>query len=328
MKAFTNDAPKAGGHTEHMASSSTGSPLVGLLKTRFRDIDELAAISGWDVDFRQLDSGCPDIPARLLSGQHINILGAQFNRGFHQRGEAPQGSVTFALPLTGLIDWYGRSVEAPGIVSFNGPAGFDGVSRSGFEVITISIEQRFFERASDVLRLPIPEDFMHQPDRAFLKTTNPVRALRSALLRCLEGANRLESEWRELALVGDLLNALCADGSLEYCGSAPARSRAIASALDIIEAQRHDAITVCEICQQTEVSWRTMDRAFRERFGMGPKAYLKRRRLVGVRADLLSQLRDGRIVDIANRWDFWHMGQFARDYRALFDELPSETVAR
>jgi AraC family transcriptional regulator, ethanolamine operon transcriptional activator len=35
----------------------------------------------------------------------------------------------------------------------------------------------------------------------------------------------------------------------------------------------------------------------------------------------------GTIGDIANTWGFWHMGQFAADYRRQFGELPSETLA-
>ena len=34
-----------------------------------------------------------------------------------------------------------------------------------------------------------------------------------------------------------------------------------------------------------------------------------------------------KIVDIANNWGFWHMGQFATDYKRLFGELPKETIA-
>ncbi len=37
---------------------------------------------------------------------------------------------------------------------------------------------------------------------------------------------------------------------------------------------------------------------------------------------------DLRIADIANRYGFWHMGQFAADYRRMFAELPSETWKR
>jgi hypothetical protein len=28
------------------------------------------------------------------------------------------------------------------------------------------------------------------------------------------------------------------------------------------------------------------------------------------------------------RWSFWHLGRFSSSYRALFKELPSETLKR
>ena len=35
-----------------------------------------------------------------------------------------------------------------------------------------------------------------------------------------------------------------------------------------------------------------------------------------------------RVTDVANEWGFWHLGQFAADYRRHFGELPSETFER
>jgi hypothetical protein len=32
------------------------------------------------------------------------------------------------------------------------------------------------------------------------------------------------------------------------------------------------------------------------------------------------------IADVANRHAFWHMGQFAKYYKTMFGELPSETL--
>ncbi|MCK5375915.1 MAG: helix-turn-helix domain-containing protein, partial [Acidobacteria bacterium] len=32
------------------------------------------------------------------------------------------------------------------------------------------------------------------------------------------------------------------------------------------------------------------------------------------------------VTDVANNWGFWHMGQFAADYRKMFGELPSQTL--
>jgi len=72
---------------------------------------------------------------------------------------------------------------------------------------------------------------------------------------------------------------------------------------------------------------RTLEYVFRNYFDVTPKAYLKSRRLVAVRHELLRSLHSKALInEIANRWGFWHMSQFATDYRRFFGELPSETL--
>ena len=81
-----------------------------------------------------------------------------------------------------------------------------------------------------------------------------------------------------------------------------------------------------EVCRAAGVSWRTLDYAFRERLGVTPKQYLNAIRLNAVRRELRSAGPEVKISDVANRWGFWHMGQFAADYRKHFGELPSELL--
>ena len=51
--------------------------------------------------------------------------------------------------------------------------------------------------------------------------------------------------------------------------------------------------------------------------------YLHALRLNRARRELrLADPDVSRVSDVANRWNFWHMGQFAADYRRLFGELP------
>lgn len=88
------------------------------------------------------------------------------------------------------------------------------------------------------------------------------------------------------------------------------------------------SISVPELCTELQVSRRTLQYAFDRVVGIGPNAYLKILRLNGVRRDLLR--RDARISvqQAASDWGFWHYSQFAKDYRTLFDELPSATAKR
>ena len=62
---------------------------------------------------------------------------------------------------------------------------------------------------------------------------------------------------------------------------------------------------------------------------MSPKTYLTWNRFNRVRRELKKYKKGSvKISDIANAFGFWHMGQFAADYRRLFDELPSETLKK
>ena len=107
------------------------------------------------------------------------------------------------------------------------------------------------------------------------------------------------------------------------------RAQAIARMLEYVDQNRYEDVAVGELCAAIGSSWRTLDRACLERFGIGPKAYLRRARLSGARTQLAASQRGTLLVsDIANKWGFWHMGQFVRDYRKVYGELPSKTLER
>jgi AraC family ethanolamine operon transcriptional activator len=97
-------------------------------------------------------------------------------------------------------------------------------------------------------------------------------------------------------------------------------------ACDYVDAHVANAPSIQDVCHVAGVSWRTVDYAFRDLFGVTPKQYLQATRLDGVHKELRRKGPATKITDIANDWRFWHMGQFAADYRRQFGELPSETL--
>jgi AraC family ethanolamine operon transcriptional activator len=70
-----------------------------------------------------------------------------------------------------------------------------------------------------------------------------------------------------------------------------------------------------------------LHQAFSEIYGISPGTYLYRLRLTSIREKLLSKEAPPRsIKDVAIQHGFMSSGQFARAYRNMFGELPSQTL--
>ena len=86
--------------------------------------------------------------------------------------------------------------------------------------------------------------------------------------------------------------------------------------------------TIVDICRTLGVSERTLQYAFRAYVDMSPLVYLRLRRLNRVRATLrASDPQTTTVTAVAMRFGFLHLSRFALDYKQLFGELPSATLA-
>jgi len=112
--------------------------------------------------------------------------------------------------------------------------------------------------------------------------------------------------------------------------SSAQRIRAIEKFIEYINEFSDDRLTVLDFCKRTNVAKRTLEYATQDRFNTSPKKYLNAHRLNNVKKELRksSSSSTKKIADIANQHGFWHMGQFAKDYKILFGELPSDTLSQ
>ncbi len=308
-----------------MASSGNQELSSTRIGASFRDVAELGRMAGFDLGFRQLDFGPQNVPATLHLGVNTTVACMRFNRAYHQVGVPPTGMLTFGIPICGLRNWFGGSYRASSILPFDVPGGIDGVSDPGFEAFTLSVSEHFVRDVADIFQVPITELLGNPSAQSFIADSEATRLLRGQLLYLFADEQALLSKDVEDELMVALLHAAHTK-TIEDRSSPTHRSLAIARAMAYIEGQEGEALTVRAICGHTGIAMRTLNRAFRERFGIGTKAYVVRHRLSGVRADLLSAEPGVLVADVANRWGFWHMGQFARDYVKTYGELPSETL--
>lgn len=108
-------------------------------------------------------------------------------------------------------------------------------------------------------------------------------------------------------------------------------SRAIRRAVVFCEENAGVPISVADIATAAHTGIRSLQRAFRVEFGMGPMEYVRRVRLQRVRDNLMrirAGTAAGAVTDVALAWGFTHLGRFSQLYREAYGECPSATLGR
>ena len=302
------------------------------------DIDELAGLmDGWDNDWRQLEAGKPQNRVEISAGQHTFIQQIHLSHSIHQRGTAPSQLMTFGFPTSqSIMSWDGRETPCPAMFDFNGTSGYDAVTRREASGVMVSFSKVNIAHIAERLKLPATQLIGSNLPHLLAGENYPLAEFRQYLYGLCDGLSKAKLPYERHLATAELdeelpvrfLTAL-AESKLEpHNLPLKVRQKGLRLAIDFIEANCQDQPSIPDICTATGLSWRSLDRAFKECLGIGPKRYLLNLRLTQVRRQLKSAPPRTKVVDIANDWGFWHIGDFAREYRKMFCESPAESLTR
>ncbi|KAA1189539.1 helix-turn-helix domain-containing protein [Pseudohalioglobus sediminis] len=305
------------------------------ISVRLDSVEELSEVvpgSIWNFDMRQLEAGRAPVAIDAFATTSFLLLKTQLNGRTHQMGELAKDSYTFGLPVRDQapVKFGDREVGSDTITLFDSTEGLDAVSESDFGAFTASFAAEPFEAM--LLRLGLgPEAFRARLGSRHMRVPpGRAQALRVLMLDLLNRSLLSEDvppsllQGLQAQIAEELALAFSASGD-QVADRTKNRSRALRAALHYIHDKLDESITVDELCRASACSISTLERAFRERFGIGPKRYLMAVRLSGVRKALLCSSREESIGDVAARMGFWHMSKLAADYKRMFGELPSHT---
>ena len=104
------------------------------------------------------------------------------------------------------------------------------------------------------------------------------------------------------------------------------KRKLLAKACELMNHQSETPLSIEALCQEIGTSRRTLNYVFQDLMGLSPARYQRALRLNAVRRALRQAKPGTTVQDVASEWGFWHLGQFARDYRQLFGEKPSATL--
>lgn len=298
-----------------------------------RSVDELAENSNFELDFCQLESGEPTIKTKTTILSSVICTEFSINKAFHQQGTLPDGHFSFGF-MQGKSQsrWVGEDIGSAYLIDFNGRCGFDTISDRAFSAKSIHVKKGRLHEIADVLgvdlsnlgamdyALPLRIDpiSMNELQVAIQNAEYLVQAIQHHPLDHVDIVTVEETIYHKLIHCLDISQRR---GSATHSNRLASMRRAI----DFIKSHSRDVYTVTDVCRASATTSRTLERVFREELAVTPKQYMKLVKLTGVRQDLTKLSQEESIKDIALSWGFWHMSQFAQDYKNHFGKLPSQT---
>ncbi|TDN68126.1 AraC family transcriptional regulator [Paraburkholderia sp. BL10I2N1] len=298
------------------------------------DADEQARnLQGWSQTYDQLTAGAFVGTLTELSLEHMHVFCETTSHTLRQSCEVPSDAYWFGVPVRrdvpGRID---ANVIDDGAIAFR-PGGieFELITPAGYEIFGVVVKGEVLRRyAADVEHLGL---IHHLPDTEVVPIGEAHKARLCASLRQIldDGANSgapltgFARDSLQSSVLASLFD-LCAQPHVE-AGAIPTKPRRhwiVSEAREYVLANRERPVGVPELCEKLHVSRRTLQYCFQDVLGMAPATYLRTIRLNGARRELYEAARS--VQDVAAAWGFWHLSQFATDYRKLFGKRPSETL--
>lgn len=298
------------------------------------DVDEFAATqSDWALRYEQLSPG--RFVGRL---QHVQFPGLrlvheQANCATRQQGRLGCGQIGIAMP----IDLLGHAASngqplGPDTLMIGRTEQVDLCLPAGAGLIGVVVDVAELSQWWQHLYGQAPAPWM---ERQLTVTAAPARA---AALRRLHLASLaalavqpegLQDERHVLRLRDELLmfwlGCFPPTVDTDQLATGEARKRVVDRACAVMLAAPEAQVSMLEVCRRVGASPRKLEYCFHSVLGVSPARYLRTLRLNGVHREL-RRAHDGAVHDIAARWGFRHMGEFAAAYRRQFGELPSQTL--
>ena len=304
--------------------------------SHFRDIHVHAAtVQQWSQDYSQLSGGAAESSLTQLTTERCHIFLEQINQRVVQNGVAPRGRMCFALPINvpGSVRMQGRDVDDSSLFFLGGGEEFMFHMPTGMQLLSVTFEREMFEQAlthtaaakdiGALLRQPV----IRVPHQRFADTRQRLLAMFTQALSSETSAGAWEQAFEE-AMLDELLQ-LMTDPACDKQQRSPSSTRSfiVEKCHRLVAAQMTHAPSVSDLCEQLQISRRTLQNSFHAVAETTPLNYLRSVRLNGVRRTLMStQAAQLSIGDAAAQWGFYHLSHFAADYFQLFAELPSQTA--
>lgn len=305
-----------------------------------RDADEQAHnLRGWQQQYDQISDGAFYGRIDEVVMPDLQLFREHTSQALRQQCNVWPDSLWLGLAVQGQeCRINGQTVSSTQLMCRPGNHDFELITPETFDIFGIVIHQQALQRVAEAQQLVLDSQILNRPCRDWsVEKLAHVRYWLGRLLSTGSKASHAGASPVAAALQQDLLIMTVLE-LLQYqqpqqrqLPSHPRRLAVVNQVREYLAAHPGAPLTITELCEQVHVSRRTLQYSFETILGISPLRYWRVLRLNTVRREL-SKVGGGDdalpIACLAARWGFWHPGEFARDYKQLFGESPSQTRLR
>jgi AraC family ethanolamine operon transcriptional activator len=283
------------------------------------DMDQHAlAQKGWSLQYEQLSAGQfrGRIHRVLLPG--VTLLREDTSLALRQRGRLDDSVYGFAMALQDSPDLFFNGQRVPEFAIMCGRGDeVDMTTPPQFTLIALAVERGLLN--------PLWERMYQKPlalwlEKKLVLQTTGVKAGRQSDVQAMRQLrDDILMEW---------LEALPSQVDTSELPTLERRKKLVDHACQLMLGYADEPLSILDVCSRVGTSRRKLNYCFQDVLGTTPIKYLRALRLNHVRRALRQSQQGETIQDIASHWGFWHLSQFAQDYKLLFGELPSDTLSR
>jgi len=297
------------------------------LKGYFTDFDQYnETVKNWDLNYKLLSKSDFSAELHMIFDDNFSLLNEKLIGKIEQKGKTEKGLMVFGiLAKNCTLYWFDKKIGSDTLVIFPKENNYEVISDSNHDAYVLSINKNIF---FDVMKKAgIKKDEKIFNNKAQLLVLN--KEFSSRFINLLEYYlnTNLNNPKKNSALIESITLSL-----VEYFGKAKLKKvpiklnkkdLAIKKAVKLIDKQVDNLFSIPQICALVGVSESTLLIAFKEKYQVSPSDYIKAFRLNKVKQEIYNT-KTITISEIAGKYHFWHMGQFAKDFKKQFGILPSE----
>lgn len=300
------------------------------VKGSFSDFDFFKqVVNDWNLDFNIISKENFKAEFHIFSCEDFLLSRETLQGTIEHKGESPKGYRTIVIPINygNELVWFDKKLAGTEFLIFPEDEKIDAITYDNLDIYLISIREELlieiitqlnYKNCKRIFNGNVRDVFVsegftqifHEKSDLFFNTN-------------FEDEEEQQVKIKEIALL--LLQYLDNTEFTEVKTNVKKQDIALKKSTEIIHSEHGELISVQELGKLSGVSNRTLYNAFKDKYKASPTEYIKAIRLNKVKKELFAD-GETNISKIAGKYHFWHMGQFAKDFKSQFGILPSDVV--